>query len=61
MVSLTRHTKNRREIRKKTAGRIAAKARAQKGTPAFPVHPEGYDPKAPDAQPSPASAKKESK
>lgn len=22
------------------------------GTPAFPVHPEGYDPKAPDAKPS---------
>lgn len=32
-------------------GRDQAKKRL--GTPAFPIHPEGYDPKAPDAKPAP--------
>lgn len=53
MVSLTRHTRTRREIRKKTAGRATGKVRAKDGTPAFPIHPEGYDPKAPDAKSEP--------
>ena len=67
MVSYTRQTTTRREIRAKSAGRSAKRARAKAGTPAFPVHPPGYDPKAPDARPalapveakaSPASARK---
>ncbi|MCH2109172.1 MAG: hypothetical protein MK135_07575 [Polyangiaceae bacterium] len=51
MVSLTRHTKTRREMRRQSMGKLTKKARAQAGTPAFPVHPEGYDPKAADAKP----------
>ena len=27
----------------------------KRGTPAFPIHPEGYDPKAPDAKPEAGS------
>lgn len=52
MVSFTRFTKTRREIRAKAAGKAAKRARAKVGTPAFPIHPEGYDPKAPDARKS---------
>jgi len=52
MVSYTRQTTTRREIRAKSAGRSAKRARAKAGTPAFPVHPPGYDPKAPDARPA---------
>ena len=52
MVSLTGKTTTRREIRAKTAGRAARSQRAKSGTPAFPVHPEGYDSKAADAKPS---------
>lgn len=50
MVSFTRFTKTRREIRAKSLGKAARRARAKAGTPAFPIHPEGYDPKAPDAR-----------
>ncbi len=52
MVSSTRQQQTRREIRKKTAGRISRIAKAKNGTPRFPVHPEGYDPNAADARPS---------
>ena len=52
MVSYTRQTTTRREIRAKGAGRAAKRARAKAGTPAFPIHPPGYDPKAADARPA---------
>lgn len=52
MVSNTRQTQTRREIRAKAAGRAAKRDRSKAGTPAFPIHPEGYDPKAPDARKS---------
>lgn len=52
MVSSTRQTQTRREIRGKSAGRAAKRARGKAGTPAFPVHPEGYDPQAADAKPA---------
>jgi hypothetical protein len=52
MVSNTKQSQTRREIRAKAAGRAGKKERAKAGTPAFPVHPEGYDPKAADAQKS---------
>lgn len=52
MVSYTRQTRTRRELRAKAAGRARKRTRAQAGTPAFPIHPEGYDPTAPDAKPS---------
>lgn len=50
MVSSTRQTQTRREIRGKSAGRGQKRARGKTGTPAFPVHPEGYDSKAADAK-----------
>ena len=51
MVSYTGKTTTRREIRAKTAGRASRALKAKAGTPAFPIHPEGYDPNAPDAKP----------
>jgi hypothetical protein len=50
MVSSTKQSERRRAIRHKNAGRLKKKARHQQGTPPFPVQPEGYDPKAPDAK-----------
>jgi hypothetical protein len=50
MVSATRHTETRREMRHKRAGRAAKLKRFRAGTPAFPVHPDGYDKKAADAK-----------
>ncbi|HEY2410336.1 MAG TPA: hypothetical protein VGM29_07895 [Polyangiaceae bacterium] len=46
MVSSTRQTERRRFIRARSQG---AKKK-QFETPKFPVHPEGYDPKAADAR-----------
>jgi hypothetical protein len=51
MVSNTRQTQTRREIRGKSAGSARKRFNAKNGTPAFAVHPEGYDPKAADAKP----------
>lgn len=51
MVSYTAKTTTRREIRAKSAGRKTRIARNKAGTPPFPIHPEGYDPKAADARP----------
>jgi hypothetical protein len=42
-------------IRKRKAtqnGKWNKRARRRLGTPAFPIQPEGYDPKAPDARPA---------
>ena len=50
MVSSTRQTERRRIIKERKSGRGSKRARANAGTPAFPIHPEGYDPKAPDAK-----------
>lgn len=58
MVSYTGKTKTRREIRAKSAGRITRISKAKHGTPSFPIHPEGYDPKAPDAKPAASEASK---
>jgi hypothetical protein len=51
MVSLTKQTERRRKIRSKNAGRARKRALSDSSTPGFPVHPEGYNPKAPDAKP----------
>jgi hypothetical protein len=56
MVSSTRQSERRREINTRRAGRLKKKARQRAGTPAFPIHPEGYDPKAPDAKKGQTSA-----
>lgn len=37
-------------MRHQSMGRAAARDRAKAGTPAFPLHPEGYDKNAPDAK-----------
>lgn len=50
MVSLSQQTWRRRNLRDSKLGRDKKKARERAGTPAFPVHPEGYDPQAPDAK-----------
>jgi len=50
MVSSTRQTERRRAIRARNAGRSDKRARMRSGTPRFPIHPEGYDPSAPDAR-----------
>ncbi len=57
MVSYTGKTTTRREIRAKSAGRARRAAAGKKGTPSFPIHPEGYDPKAADAKPEQKAAK----
>jgi hypothetical protein len=50
MVSNTTQTHRRRRIRQRTQGTARKKAEARGSTPAFPVHPAGYNPKAPDAR-----------
>ncbi len=50
MVSSTQQTEKRRSMRASKAGRGKKRVRAKHSTPAFPIHPEGYDPKAPDAK-----------
>lgn len=50
MVSSTRQTERRRAIRASSAGRAQKRLRVKQGTPAFPVHPPGYDANAPDAK-----------
>lgn len=55
MASYTGKTTTRREIRAKSAGRSSRAARAKQGTPSFPIHPEGYDPKAADSKPATSS------
>jgi hypothetical protein len=50
MVSSTKQTWRLRARRLKNAGRRRKKAMSARSTPIFPVHPEGYDPNAPDAK-----------
>ncbi len=53
MVSSTKQTDRRRHLRATAAGRARKSAIADTSTPKFSVHPEGYDPKAPDAKRAP--------
>jgi len=50
MVSSTKQTETRRSMNASRAGRARKRAAAKAGMPAFPIHPPGYDPKAPDAK-----------
>ena len=50
MPSLTSRTERRRQLRLRRAGRRDARKRNRACSPPFPVHPEGYDPKAADAR-----------
>jgi len=58
MVSNTKQTWNRRIARQKKMGNVRKRLMRRGGTPTFPVHPEGYDPKAPDAKPAEAKSEK---
>jgi len=56
VVSATKVSTRRRRVRARQRGRWN---KSKIETPAFPIHPEGYDPKAADAKPAPdAQAKK---
>lgn len=53
MVSSTQQFERIRKRKARSAGSRRKRAMRASGTPAFPIHPEGYDPKAPDARPAP--------
>lgn len=57
MVSATQQTQRIRRRKARTAGTRRKRAERAHGTPKFPIQPEGYDPKAPDAAPQAASKK----
>lgn len=50
MVSATQQTERIRHRRKSKAGKRNKRERLMRATPTFPVHPEGYNPKAADAK-----------
>jgi hypothetical protein len=52
MVSSTQQTERRRYNRDRGLARARKRALGRASTPVFPVHPEGYDPKAADAKKS---------
>ncbi len=52
MVSNTQQTRRIRRNRRKNSGKNRKRLMVKNGTPIFPVHPEGYDPKAADAKSS---------
>jgi hypothetical protein len=50
MVSSSQQFERIRKRKMTTNGKRNKRERRRSGTPAFPVHPEGYDAKAPDAK-----------
>lgn len=50
MVSSTQQTERRRYNRDRGLARARKRAQGRASTPAFPIHPEGYDPNAADAK-----------
>lgn len=52
MVSATQQSSRIRRRKATTNGKANKRARRAHSTPVFPVHPVGYDAKAPDAKPS---------
>ena len=52
MVSATQQTFRIRRRKARTAGTATKRHNRKNGTPAFPIQPEGYDPKAADANPA---------
>lgn len=56
MVSTTKQTMTIRARHIKTAGKRRKALARRNGTPPFPIHPEGYDPDAPDARGTPATS-----
>lgn len=57
MVSSTQQFERIRKRKATTNGKRNKRERRALGTPAFAIHPIGYDAKAPDAKPSPAAKK----
>jgi hypothetical protein len=58
MVSSTQQHERIRKRKKTTSGKRNKRDRRRAGTPSFPIHLEGYDPKAADAPKKAAAAKK---
>ncbi len=52
MVSSTQQFERSRKRKKTTSGKRNKRELRALGTPRFPIHQEGYDPKAPDAKPA---------
>jgi len=52
MVSSSQQYERIRKRKMTTSGKRNKRDRRRMGTPLFPIHPEGYDAKAPDAKPS---------
>jgi hypothetical protein len=52
VVSSSQQFERIRKRKKTTQGKRNKRELRALGTPRFPVHPEGYDPKAPDAKPA---------
>lgn len=52
MVSSSQQYERIRKRKKSTSGKRNKREKRQIGTPAFPVHPAGYDAKAADAKPA---------
>lgn len=50
MVSSTQQFERIRKRKKTTSGKRNKRVLRRMGTPAFPVHPEGYNANAPDAK-----------
>jgi len=50
MVSSTQQYERIRKRKKTTSGKRNKRDRRRAGTPAFPIHVEGYDANAPDAK-----------
>jgi hypothetical protein len=50
MVSSTRQTERRRELRAGNQGRLRKRSEAKGSTPKFPIHPPGYPKSAADAK-----------
>jgi len=57
MVSSTQQSQRIRKRKQTTNGKANKRARRAEGTPAFAVHPEGYDASAADAKPAPKAKK----
>lgn len=56
MVSSTQQFERIRKRKQTTAGKRNKRERRKLGTPAFPVHPEGYSTSAADSKPQPKKA-----
>jgi hypothetical protein len=56
MVSSSQQFERIRKRKASQNGKTNKRARRRIGTPSFPIHPEGYNPKAADARPAVAAA-----